>query len=382
MPATTNRLCAKTKLERMSTFVLAAVASLSLTLFVAGTIRALYARGPIWFEGPVLGFLYNLHTGRIYQMDALHAAPYSVLTHPPLSYMLDYAVNSIFPDVRSLRVVNIVLTMGCAALVGKLTSLETGNRVMAPLFGACIFLGSIPIFFWSQVARCPDSLSCLFSLGVLTALTKMRKSIHREVVVGIFLALAVLSKQTALVVLTPTLIAQSVYFERNWRSGLGRFLVAAAIVVPVFVLLQWTSHGGFYENVVGGNLVRMSFAWWLSIMLRMRGFWLFCLGVLLLGGIRKSVVSTWFLSSLAFGLFAAAKRGSDTMYFFDTSAALAILAATLVASRPELTRVVVAAALVPGILAMLVYDLHRTIEITTVRLTPWSMRPNAFLAGS
>jgi 4-amino-4-deoxy-L-arabinose transferase-like glycosyltransferase len=104
----------------------------------------------------------NIRLGRLYQLDALHSEPYSVLTHTPLSYFLDYGVHSAFPAFWSLRLVNIVLTVCCALLVANLSRLENHHRGIANGFAASLFLVSTPVFFWSQVARCADALACFF----------------------------------------------------------------------------------------------------------------------------------------------------------------------------------------------------------------------------
>ena len=331
----------------------------SLALFAWNCVRAPSAKGPIWFEGPVLGFINTIRLGRLYQLDALHSEPYSVLTHTPLSYLLDYAVYSVFPAFWSLRLVNIVLTVCCALLVANLSRLENRDRGIANWFAASLFLVCTPVFFWSQVARCADALACLFSLLALTALVDMSSSLRRELAIGVFWALAVLSKQTAAVVLAPVLFGYDVLLTRDRSRIFWRFLFCGAVLLPVFLYLQWSTHGGFFQNVIGGNLVRATAAWWLMVTLRLKGFWLLCLVVALLGGLRKSATCIWLVTSLAFGLPAVAKRGADIMYFFDTSAALAVLAAGVVIRLPQLRRPLLAGvALTLGILTTSWNDRH------------------------
>ena len=321
--------------------------------FVWNCVRALSARCPFWYEGVVLGFINNIRLGRLYQLDALHSEPYSVLTHTPLSYLLDYAVYSVFPGYRPLRVVNILLTVCCALLVANLSRLENRDRGMASWFAAGIFLVCTPVFFWSQVARCPDALACLFSLAALTALVGMPFSLRRELTIGVFLALAILSKQTAAVVLAPALFGYDWFVTRDRSRIFWRFLFCGALLLPVFIYLQWSTHGGFFQNVIGGNLVRATAFWWLMTMSKLKGFCLLCLVVTLLGGFQRSATFIWFVTSLAFGLLGVAKLGADMMYFFDTSAALAVLVAGAVIRLPGLRRPLLAGAAVAlAVLAM------------------------------
>jgi len=93
--------------------------------------------------------------------------------------------------------------------------------------------------------------------------------------------------------------------------------------------------------------------------LRLKSFWLLILVVALLGGLRKSATCIWFVTSLTFGLLAVAKRGADIMYFFDTSAALAVMAAGVVTGLPQMRRFwLKGAAFVIAILAMSITDCH------------------------
>jgi hypothetical protein len=334
------------------------VASLLLTaFFIRNCVRALSAKWPFWFEGVVAGFMNNMRLGRLYQSEALHSEPYSVLTHTPLSYVLDYGVYSLYPGYWPLRLTNMVLVACCALLVVNLSRLENRHRGTANWFAAAVFLCCPPVFFWSSVARCSDTLACLFSLAAVTALVGLPSSLRRELAIGVFWALAVLSKQSAAVVLAPVLVIYDIFLIRNRSYIAWRFAFCGAVLLPVFGYLQWSSNGGFLHNVIGGNLVGMSAADWVIIVSTLGGFWLMCLIVVALGGLRKSATSVWFVSSFAFGLPGVAKRGADINYFFDTSAALAILAAGVAICLPQRSRPLVAGtALALGILAMVQND--------------------------
>src|SRR5476649_1249542 len=333
-------------------FLLAACMCLS-AFFVWNCVQALSAKWPFWFEGVVVGFINNIHLGRLYQLDALHSEPYSVLTHTPLSYVLDYGVYSVFPAYWSLRLVNMVLAACCALLVANLSRLENRHRGIANWFAAGVFFSCTPVFFWSQVARFADSLACLFSLAAMTTLVGLPASLRRELAIGVFWALAVLSKQTAAVVLAPVLFGYDIFLTRDRSRIFWRFLFCGAVLLPVFGYLQWSSNGGFFQNVIGGNLVGATVSWWIMITSELKGLWLMCLIVVALGGLRRSATCIWLVSSLAFGLPAVAKRGADINYFFDTSAALAVLAAGVAIRLPQLRRPLLAGtALTLGILAM------------------------------
>ena len=350
----------------MASIVLAA-------LFAWNSVQALSAKGPFWFEGVVLGFINNMQLGRLYQLDALQSEPYSVLTHTPLSYLLGYGAYSLFPGYGSLRLVNIVLAAGCALLVANLSRLEyrqegIGGWRSVHWFAAGIFLVSPAVFFWSQVARSTDTLACLFSLAALTALVGLPPSLRREVTIGVFWALAVLSKQSSAVVLAPVLLGYDVLFARErsrpiWRLLAWRLLFCGVVLLPVFGYLQWSTRGGFLHNVIGGNVVDASAEWWLVIVEKIKDWWVMCLIVVALGGLQRSATSLWFVSGLAFGLIGVAKRGADINYFFDASAALAILAAGVIVRAPQWRRLPLAlAAILLAVLAMCWSDRGRMVS--------------------
>lgn len=344
------------------------MAAASLGLFIAGAVRAVSARGPIWFEGPVAGFMVSIRAGRLYQASALRQPPYSVLTHTPLSYWIDYGIDRRFHDLNHLRLLNVFITLLCAALIGWMVRLATTERGPArwlgAVFGAALFLSCTPVFFWSQVARSADAFSCLFSLSCMALLVGKAPSRGREAAVGVLLALAILSKQTELATLAPVVIGDAIVRERRPWAALGRAALAAALVASICLWLQWRTHGGFYANVVGGNTVRMQLAWWAAINARLLAWWVFAVGVLSAGRIGKSTVFVWLLFCVAFGLLGTAKRGSDIMYFFDASAALAILAGTGLTTLSGSSRVILVAAVVPGFLLMLTQDLQRMTSIS------------------
>ena len=307
-------------------FIALGVALLAVCVFILFSIRSLRVSAPIWVEGPVIGAMEAIRAGRLYQMAALKTPPYSVLTHPPIAYYLGYLCYAARPAYWPLRLLNMAATAGCALLILKLVRAETQDRLIAPQFAASCFLVCTPVLVWSQVARSVDSLACLFSLCALLAATRLEEGWRRNMAIALFFALAVLSKQTALAVLGPTLA----FYEVFTRRRPGRVLWWAAgglcILVPVVAWFQWRSGGGFLVNVVSGNLVRMTGYQWLLVNRLLILFWLFVAAVLIVGRWGRSIAYSWFAFSCLFGLATVSKKGSGTMYFFDSAAAIGILA--------------------------------------------------------
>lgn len=304
--------------------VAATVCSTLLSLyFVFVCWRAVHMRAPIWVDGPVLDILESIRSGRIYQMDGLTSMPYTVLTHTPLAYLAGFWLYRISPGFAVLRALNVCVTLGCSALVFVWVGRRTGDG-WAAAFSASSFLLMPAVFQWSRVARSPDSFCCMFSLAALVIADERVR--YGTLQIGLLSALAVLSKQTAFVVLLPTLIVLANRgVKRSFADRWGWLAISAAILFPAMVYLQLSSHGGFWVNVFDGNFCEMSFPNFLRVTMTLVFFWPFLAVVWSLSGGWTSA-HIWALFSVLFGLATCSKQGADTMYFFDASAAAAMLA--------------------------------------------------------
>jgi len=307
--------------------IAAALAALLTVAFWMMCHRSIVTNAPTWVDGPVLDILESFRSGRVYQPAGLRMTPYTVLTHTPLSYVVDYAFYKFWPGFAALRLVNILATLACAGLIFTWVKIRTGT-VSAAIFAASAFVLLPPVFKWSQTTRSPDAFCCLFSLAALIALDCYCGR-YRDLLVALFVTAAVLSKQTALFVLCPTLLAATYWKERSLRTAL-RWSSLAAILLAIFLAaMLGATHGGFWTNVVDGNK-GCSFSWDQFILVTLRHLCFFWLVVLAAWRFSREARYTtahfWAIFAIAFGLASCAKLGSDTMYFFDASAAVAMLA--------------------------------------------------------
>jgi len=337
-------------------------AGLAVALFTWNCLRSLTANGQIWYEGAILGFVDMIGRGRLYQADALFSAPYSALSHTPLSYWADYILYSIWPALWPLRLLNMGVTTVCAFLVASLARQNTnGDRAAAWLSGG-LFLICSPVFFWSQVARSPDAFECMFSLLALRALTQV-PSRRRDAAVGLFWALAILSKQTSLIIMMPVLVLYDLFARVEQRYLLWRIATCAVAIGVVFTILQTVTRGGFLQNVVSGNMVQADYRTWSYVMHKLNRFLLLGLAIIAVGSVYgrpaggwlvrwlKSRLGVWLVVSFSFALLAVAKRGADTMYFYDASAALAVMTGEIASqiskqARPWIALTILAAGFV------------------------------------
>ncbi len=302
------------------------VASLALGIpFFALSLRALSIQSPIWFDGPVLGIEEGIRAGRLYQAEALSTAPYVVCTHPPLSYLLAYPLYAAGWGPPALRVLNVLMILACAAMVYLLAG--GGPRGFRPeaLFAAAVFLALPPVLRWSLLMRCADPLSCFFDLAILLLLLRVQARPGREFAIGLLFTLAVLSKQSAVYTFGPILAVEAVRSKLPLRLAALRFLAAVVPLTIVFGSLQLWTDGGLATNVLYANLADSNIFHFLTdILVELGLFWLFAAWVWWPGSLR-SLPHLWFLAAAGAGLLTAWKDGANTLYFFEASAALAIL---------------------------------------------------------
>ncbi|HEY3835666.1 MAG TPA: glycosyltransferase family 39 protein, partial [Bryobacteraceae bacterium] len=304
------------------TWLLVALALSFSALFVRNCYWSLTRAAPIWVEGPVVGIMEAFRSGRVYQTEGLSGLPYTVITHTPFSYWAGYLLYRWVPDLWPLRALNIAATLGCAALIFVFVSLLTKRNVPSGVFASLSFLIAPVVFKWSQVSRSPDSFCDFFSLAALLCASSRAR--HRWALTTLFVVLSILSKQTAILTLVPALVVYS------WREGTLkdaiRWLALGFVFLAVFVAaMQWYTRGGFWVFVVDANVMRMSGFQALVIVILLAGYWPFALVSFFLSGRKISVIHDWFLITTAVGLLTCAKVGSDTMYFFDSTAAASVL---------------------------------------------------------
>lgn len=285
--------------------------------------RSIHTRAPTWVDGPVLDIMEAFRSGRLYQISGLKTMPYTVLTHTPLSYAIDYGLYRLWPGFSVLRLVNVIATIACAALIFSWVHRRT-KTAAAPVFAACAFLSMPPVFQWSQVARSPDSFCCFFSLAALMALENPSR--RRNILLGALFTLAFFSKQTAALILLPTLIIADYRERRSAGMILGWLAVSVAIITPICLWLQWSTRGGFWLNVVEANsCCAFSLGLFIHLIRILIFFWIFAGLAFALSGKNRTPAHVWAIVSIGVGLLTCGKLGADTMYFFDGSAAIALL---------------------------------------------------------
>jgi hypothetical protein len=212
---------------------------------------------------------------RILAGQPLYPAPtagYVPDGYPPLYFLVSAAVARVLgAGYLSLRLVSLVSSLACFALLARLVQRETGSIAAgtgaAGVFAATYFTTGT----WFDIGRV-DSLFLALSLGGLYAARHMRGA-RGAIAAGVLLAAAALTKQTAL--------AESVAVTAALLTGPRRRLACVAALIEVTVLGVSTvvlrfSGGGWYtyyafKQMSEHSLTYANFSWFWTALLAAAG---------------------------------------------------------------------------------------------------------------
>ena len=213
-----------------------------------------------WLEGNSLA---EVH--RILAEQPLYPAPtagYVPDGYPPLYFAVSAAVSRVFgASYLTLRLVSLVSSLACFALLGRLVQRETGSAgagiSAAGLFAATYFATDT----WFDVARV-DSLFLALSIGALYTARWMRGA-PGAVAAGLLLAGAALTKQTGLA----EAVAVTAVLLGSPRRKLGCIvaLTEVAVLAVATLVLALTAGGWYlyyvYQLMSEHSLTGGSFGW-------------------------------------------------------------------------------------------------------------------------
>jgi hypothetical protein len=212
---------------------------------------------------------------RILAGQPLYPAPtagYVPDGYPPLYFLVSAAVARVLgAGYLSLRLVSLVSSLACFALLARLVQRETGSIAAgtgaAGVFAATYFAAGA----WFDIGRV-DSLFLALSIGGLYAARHMRRT-RGAIAVGALLAAAALTKQTAL--------AESVAVTAALLTGPRRRLACVAALTEVALLgvstlaLRLTSGGWYtyyaFKQMSEHSLTYANFGWFWTALLTATG---------------------------------------------------------------------------------------------------------------
>jgi 4-amino-4-deoxy-L-arabinose transferase-like glycosyltransferase len=179
-----------------------AIGYVGLYLSVA-LLRVSYPFDLEWMEGSSVEHVRRLLTGRpLYVAPSLEFIPHN---YPPLYFYVSAAVAQVLGVTpTSLRLVSIVSSLASFVAIYLLVKRETGNRYAAGL-AAGLFAATFRIagaFF--DIARVDSLFLALFLAGVYLIRAHTKHSML--VCAGLLFSLAILTKQTALVMTGPVIL--------------------------------------------------------------------------------------------------------------------------------------------------------------------------------
>ncbi|HEY1624440.1 MAG TPA: glycosyltransferase family 39 protein [Streptosporangiaceae bacterium] len=222
-----------------------------------------------WLESNSLVEMHRILAGQ--PLYPAPAAGYVPDGYPPLYFAVSAAAASVLgASYLPLRLVSLLSSLACFALLGRLVQRETGSTTAgtaaAGLFAATYFATDT----WFDVARV-DSLFLALSIGGLYAARWMRGT-RGAIAAGILLAAAALTKQTGL--------AEGVAVIAVLLPGQRRGLACVAALAEVTVLgistlvLGLTSSGWYvyyvFQLMSEHPLTYSSFGWfWRSLLATM-----------------------------------------------------------------------------------------------------------------
>jgi Dolichyl-phosphate-mannose-protein mannosyltransferase len=238
---------------------LAGLAAITTYLFVALS-RLGYPFPVEWLESNSLVEVHRILAGQpLYSAPTVEYVPDG---YPPLYFAVSAAVARVLGvSYLTLRLVSLVSSLACFALLARLVQRETGS-VAAGVGAAGLFAAAYSVTdTWFDVGRV-DSLFLALSIGGLYAARWMRGT-RGAVAAGVLLAAAALTKQTGLAEGAAVVAA----LLTGPRRGLACVAALAEItVLGVSTLVLGLASGGWYvyyvfEQMSEHSLTGSSFGW-------------------------------------------------------------------------------------------------------------------------
>jgi 4-amino-4-deoxy-L-arabinose transferase-like glycosyltransferase len=216
-----------------------------------------------WMEGGMADQVRRIVSG-----EPVYTAPsirFVAFVYPPLYFYLSALASLLFGGgLVPLRIVSFAASLVSFTLIFSIVKRISGDwrtgLVSAGLFAASFRATGA----WLDIGRV-DSLFTALWLAFIAVVVRQRRAPTSAILCGILAALAVLTKQSALIALLPVF---AYLFARNWKQALAMSGTAVAIVGAVTIAFQQAS-GGWYSFYVY-ELLSQQTEWIPSLFVR---FW-------------------------------------------------------------------------------------------------------------
>lgn len=235
------------------TVVALSLASILLVIVVAiGRIGHPYELE--WLEGTMADHMLRVMNGQ--QIYAAPSTDFVAFIYPPLYYWLCAGVAALTgPDLFPMRIVALAATLGCFAMVGWIVRRETSSTVAAIAAAGLFAAAFAPGGAWFDLARV-DSLF-IFLVLVAAALVRFGSGHASSVAAGLVMCIALLTKQSAVMLAMPLVVYLLVYNRPRAVSLVVTFAITA---IASHVILNAQSDG-WYGWYVWQAPARQSYTW-------------------------------------------------------------------------------------------------------------------------
>lgn len=280
-----------------------------------------------WLEGGAVEIVRRAADGQsLYVAPTLHYVPYP---YTPLYFWVSGLVAHVTGvGFLPLRLVSVLSSVGCFAILFRLVQRETGDPVAGAL-AAGLFAATYEIgFTWLDIGRV-DSMYLLLLLASVAAArrawaprsapaadepsdepgARAGRDVRAGALVGVLVFAAFFTKQSGLIAMAPVLVLLVV---RRRRAGVAALGTVAALVAGSTVVLDHMT-GGWYDYYVYGELMHQGVngkAWgrFLPHDLLRPMWWAVLIGAagLVVGARRRVLRGTWaFWLAVGAGLVAS-----------------------------------------------------------------------------
>ena len=242
-------------MPRLAAVVLISLAGLYiLTYLWLAYHRLSYPFDLEWIEGGMTDEVQRILRGEsIYVSPSVDFVPF---LYPPVYFYLSAAVSWLVGGgLLPLRIVSFTASLVSFVLIFAIVRSETRNWMIA-LLAVGMFAATFRVTgAWLDIARV-DSLFVALWLGFVLAATRGGSSRGSAVLAGLLAALAVLTKQSAIIACAPVVLY---LFVRSWKHGLLIAASATAVLSATGFYFQRVSDGWFSYYVI--DLLKQQTEW-------------------------------------------------------------------------------------------------------------------------
>ncbi|MBN1261903.1 MAG: glycosyltransferase family 39 protein, partial [Anaerolineae bacterium] len=317
-------------IEALWVVLLAVVLLASLVLFVVHHVYAIgHPYGLDYGEAPLVDQALRLAAGKTLYRSDLSSPPYTISNYPPLYVLALTPFVALWgPNYWGGRLLSTLSALATALFLGLMVYRAFRQR-LAALLTASIFCVIPYVSGWSSLLRI-DLLALALSTAALYVLM-VAPARRAQLVAGAVLLTAAAYTRQSYALAAPLAGFVWLWTQAGRKPAFKLAGLVASMGLLLFVLLNVTTDGGFYFNVVTANVNEFG---WERLGRHLSALWstlpvLAAIGALALAVLPVARAHFWplvvaysvgaFLSSLTIG-----KIGSNVNYFMELCAALSL----------------------------------------------------------